>query len=287
MVGDDLEADVAGAQRFGLRTALVRTGKFRLDGLERSSVGPDVVLSSGRRPPVLARGVAVTRVRDGHDRDPAHPRGARAVRGLQGPLLHGRGAGLLRGGRPNPAQHYAARFAGKEAVGKALGFGVARLFAWRDIEIAGRPKPSVRLSGRVEAWSRRVDAGAIDSRCLTRASSRVRSAWSPTQMVGFEPLYTAAEMKAAEEGHDVEELMERAGRAVADEILTRFAAARSFAAVCGGGANGGDGRIAAEFLRSSGWEERPVGDADVVIDALFGPVSTARRGRKRRSRSGR
>jgi hydroxyethylthiazole kinase-like uncharacterized protein yjeF len=86
----------------------------------------------------------------------------------------------------------------------------------------------------------------------------------------FEPLYTAAEMKVAEEGHDVEELMERAGRAVADEILTRFAAARSFAAVCGGGANGGDGRIAAEFLRSNGWEERPVGDADVVIDALFG-----------------
>jgi holo-[acyl-carrier protein] synthase len=65
-------------------------------------------------------------------------------------------------GRANPAQHYAARFAGKEAVGKALGFGVARLFAWREIEIAGRPKPSVRLSGRVEAWSRRVEAGAID-----------------------------------------------------------------------------------------------------------------------------
>jgi ADP-dependent NAD(P)H-hydrate dehydratase / NAD(P)H-hydrate epimerase len=86
----------------------------------------------------------------------------------------------------------------------------------------------------------------------------------------LEPLYTAAEMKAAEEGHDVEELMERAGRAVADEILTRFAAARSFAAVCGRGANGGDGRIAAEFLRSNGWEERPVGGADVVIDALFG-----------------
>src|SRR5512132_1617078 len=63
--------------------------------------------------------------------------------------------------RPNPAQHYAARFAGKEAVGKALGFGVARLFAWREIEIAGRPKPSVRLSGRIDAWSRRVGAGPI------------------------------------------------------------------------------------------------------------------------------
>ena len=64
--------------------------------------------------------------------------------------------------RKNPAQSYAGRFAGKEAVGKALGFGVARAFAWKDIEIAGRPKPSVRLSGRVAAWAERVDAGAID-----------------------------------------------------------------------------------------------------------------------------
>jgi holo-[acyl-carrier protein] synthase len=64
--------------------------------------------------------------------------------------------------RPNPPQHYAARFAGKEAVGKALGFGVARAFAWHDVEIAGRPKPDVRLSGRVAAWARRYETGAID-----------------------------------------------------------------------------------------------------------------------------
>ena len=64
--------------------------------------------------------------------------------------------------RPNPAQSYAGRFAGKEAVGKALGFGVARAFAWREIEIAGRPKPGVTLSGRVDAWARRVGAGRID-----------------------------------------------------------------------------------------------------------------------------
>ena len=51
--------------------------------------------------------------------------------------------------RSNPAESYAGRFAGKEAVGKALGYGVARAFAWRDIEIVGRPKPAVRLSGRV------------------------------------------------------------------------------------------------------------------------------------------
>jgi holo-[acyl-carrier protein] synthase len=64
--------------------------------------------------------------------------------------------------RSNPAQHYAARFAGKEAVGKALGFGVARAFAWREVEIAGRPKPGVRLSGRAAEWAERVGVGSID-----------------------------------------------------------------------------------------------------------------------------
>ena len=64
--------------------------------------------------------------------------------------------------RPNPAQSYAGRFAGKEAVGKALGFGVARAFAWREVEIAGRPKPSVLLSGRIAEWAERLGAGSID-----------------------------------------------------------------------------------------------------------------------------
>lgn len=62
--------------------------------------------------------------------------------------------------RPRPAQHYAARFAGKEAVGKALGCGVR--FTWREIEISGRPKPVVRLSGTTKAWAERVRAGPLD-----------------------------------------------------------------------------------------------------------------------------
>jgi holo-[acyl-carrier protein] synthase len=62
--------------------------------------------------------------------------------------------------RPNPAQHYAARFAGKEAIGKALGCGVR--FTWREIEIAGRPKPGVSLTGWTKAWAERVGAGRID-----------------------------------------------------------------------------------------------------------------------------
>jgi holo-[acyl-carrier protein] synthase len=64
--------------------------------------------------------------------------------------------------RPNPAQHYAARFAGKEAVGKALGFGVAVHFAWLEIEIAGRPKPSVRLSGRLAERAARLGAHDVE-----------------------------------------------------------------------------------------------------------------------------
>jgi holo-[acyl-carrier protein] synthase len=62
--------------------------------------------------------------------------------------------------RADPAASYAARFAGKEAVGKALGCGIQ--FTWKDVEIAGRPKPSVRLSGRTAAYAEKVQAGAID-----------------------------------------------------------------------------------------------------------------------------
>ena len=62
--------------------------------------------------------------------------------------------------RRHPAQHYAARFAGKEAVGKALGCGVR--FTWREIEIVGRPKPGVSLTGGTKDWADRMRAGAID-----------------------------------------------------------------------------------------------------------------------------
>jgi len=62
--------------------------------------------------------------------------------------------------RPNPAQSYAARFAAKEAVGKALGCGVH--FTWREIEIAGRPKPGVTLTGKTAAWAVEMGVEMID-----------------------------------------------------------------------------------------------------------------------------
>ncbi|MBA2475159.1 MAG: HAD hydrolase-like protein [Actinobacteria bacterium] len=46
MVGDDVETDIAGAQRCGLKTVLVRTGKFRPDAVEAGGVRPDGIVSS-------------------------------------------------------------------------------------------------------------------------------------------------------------------------------------------------------------------------------------------------
>ncbi len=95
----------------------------------------------------------------------------------------------------------------------------------------------------------------------------------------YEPLYSAAEMRAAEERYPgypatIPELMERAGTAVAREAMLAYPAARSFACVCGGGSNGGDGRVAARVLREAGHVADEIDDGldgyDVVIDALFG-----------------
>src|SRR5437588_7895676 len=88
-------------------------------------------------------------------------------------------------------------------------------------------------------------------------------------MAELEPLYTAEEMRAAEAGHDVDAMMKRAGAAVAEELMRRFPDALRIALHAGGGANGGDGRIAAEILQAQG-REIVEKRADVVIDALLG-----------------
>src|SRR6188508_331374 len=95
----------------------------------------------------------------------------------------------------------------------------------------------------------------------------------------FEALYSAAEMRAAEEAYPgypdtIPELMERAGAAVAHEAMLAYPAATRFACVCGGGSNGGDGRVAARVLREAGRVAEEVDDGldeyEIVIDALFG-----------------
>lgn len=103
-------------------------------------------------------------------------------------------------------------------------------------------------------------------------------------MTGTEPLYTAAEMRAAEAGYpgfpeSAPELMERAARSVAREVLAAYPDARRVVVVCGAGSNGADGRLAADLLAEAGREcavvgvddpWAPLGDCDLVVDALFG-----------------
>jgi NAD(P)H-hydrate epimerase len=95
----------------------------------------------------------------------------------------------------------------------------------------------------------------------------------------YQPLYTAADMRVAEERYpnypdSIPELMERAGSAVAREAMQAFPEARRFACVCGGGSNGGDGRVAARVLREAGLVADETFDDlegyDVIVDALFG-----------------
>ena len=90
------------------------------------------------------------------------------------------------------------------------------------------------------------------------------------------PLLTAAETRLAEEAHQgpLEELMERAGTAVAELVLRQFPG--RVTVVCGKGKNGGDGRVCARVLRERGRDVAVVegvgdlGAPDVIVDALLG-----------------
>jgi holo-[acyl-carrier protein] synthase len=79
-----------------------------------------------------------------------------------GALVRDRGAAFLErwftareidycSGKAVPSRHFAARFAGKEAVAKALSVAWHGPLPWRSIEIANDPRgvPSVTLSGAI------------------------------------------------------------------------------------------------------------------------------------------
>jgi len=93
-------------------------------------------------------------------------------------------------------------------------------------------------------------------------------------------LLTPAEMARADAlAGDVATLMDAAGRAVARAVMRRYRPCRTLV-LAGPGNNGGDGVVAARYLRAAGWNARvetlatatvaQVARADLVIDALFG-----------------
>jgi ribonucleotide monophosphatase NagD (HAD superfamily) len=46
MVGDDLINDIGGAQSLGIKSVLVKTGKYRKKLLEKSDIVPDAIMDS-------------------------------------------------------------------------------------------------------------------------------------------------------------------------------------------------------------------------------------------------
>ena len=151
------------ARLFGMKTALVRTGKFRPEALEAAETSPDIVVSarSAHFPALLEE--------DLHGRMGAVKVGVdiieieRIERALERPGFRERcftrcRAGVLRLAPRPGAELRRVGSAGKEAVGKALGCGVR--FTWKEIEIVGRPKPGVRLSGERRPIAERSAGGA-------------------------------------------------------------------------------------------------------------------------------
>ena len=150
MVGDDLEGDIVGARQFGMRTMLVRTGKFRPDELEHSTRAARRDRLVDRPAAGLARGEPVSDAVGGRpDRDRPHPPRARtARRRLPGALLHrGRARVLRLEAEPAAALRRPVRREGGGGQGARLG-RLLHLEGDRDPRPAEARRPPERAARR-------------------------------------------------------------------------------------------------------------------------------------------
>jgi holo-[acyl-carrier protein] synthase len=115
--------------------------------------------------------------------------------------------------RSNPSQHFAARFAAKEAVSKALGCGFSQGVRPIDVEVVndGSGKPSVKLyaAARLRASELSVEEVAISL------------SHTHTQAVAFALAITKGAQKVEEEKIDSKQELRqkfKEARAILDEI---------------------------------------------------------------------
>lgn len=92
-------------------------------------------------------------------------------------------------------------------------------------------------------------------------------------MVGTE-LLTSEQMQQVDKtcAIPIEQLIENAGRAVAEEIVRRYGA-RKTVVLCGPGNKGRDGKVAARYLKTWGWPvsiSNKLDGVELIIDALYG-----------------
>jgi hydroxyethylthiazole kinase-like uncharacterized protein yjeF len=96
-------------------------------------------------------------------------------------------------------------------------------------------------------------------------------------MAAMIELLTPAQMYQADalsiaSGISETQLIENAGRAVAEEITRRYGARKTLV-LCGPGNNGADGKVAARYLKQWDWPiiiSDDIAGAELIIDALYG-----------------
>ena len=176
--------------------------------------------------------------------------------------------------KPDPAPHYAARFAAKEAVAKLLGFGE---LTWHDVEVlAAAPglAPRVRLRGRMAVLAARrgvvgITVSLTHTATVAGAAAAAReeevrtvghAATDPFALVDVQrraAVFSPAQVRELDRRAIVDlgipgpVLMERAALGITRLVLARYPGRHALIA-CGRGNNGGDGLAAARQLHLAG-----------------------------------
>ena len=223
-------------RRSGMRTVLVRTGKFRPDDLEHASVSPDGIVSSIAQLPDWLESEPLTR--DARRRRPDRDRRASAARSsvtatasasAASPRPNGRTATRSRTRRSTTqAGSPRRRRSGRRSAPACTSRGA------RSRSAAG-PKPGVHLSGATAAFAERVGPGAIEL-SMTHSRELAAPCRGDARMSDLIPLTTADETRRARRRYrgSLDELMERAGTAVARARRSSAIPGR-VAVVCGSG----------------------------------------------------